>query len=282
MRLSTAQIETLLSEDVPCGDLTTRSLGIAGRMGRMTFTARQAMVLCGVEEAVRLLTVAGAEVRTMRVSGQACEEGVLLLEASGTAEALFAGWKAAQTLVEWASGVATATQRIISAARKASPAIKVLCTRKSIPFTKALSVKAVLAGGGDMHRLGLSDSIMLFPEYHGFAHPDCDFRSMIGALKARMPEQAVMVEVKSFEDAVAASEAMADVIQLEKFDPAAVERVVSAIPKRADGRPTIAAAGGINAANAETYARVGVDTLVTSAPFYAPPADVQVVISPTD
>jgi molybdenum transport protein len=78
----------------------------------------------------------------------------------------------------------------------------------------------------------------------------------------------MMVEVKSETDAFRAAEAMADVIQLEKFDPDAVKRVVEAVQKRSDGRPIIAAAGGIGAQNALVYARAGPDALITSAPYY--------------
>jgi molybdenum transport protein len=59
-----------------------------------------------------------------------------------------------------------------------------------------------------------------------------------------------------------------------------VARVVQGIKKRVDGRPVIAAAGGINAQNAGEYAKAGADTLVTSAPFYAKPVDIQVRINP--
>jgi molybdenum transport protein len=72
---------------------------------------------------------------------------------------------------------------------------------------------------------------------------------------------------------------MADVIQLEKFAPDMVARVVQCIKKRVDGRPVIAAAGAINAQNAGDYAKAGVDTLVTSALLYAKPVDIQVRIS---
>jgi molybdenum transport protein len=55
---------------------------------------------------------------------------------------------------------------------------------------------------------------------------------------------------------------------------------VHGIQKRADGRPVIAAAGGINAQNAGDYTRAGADTLVTSAPYYAKPAEIQVCLAP--
>lgn len=281
LRVADGEIERLLDEDLRFGDLTTRAPAIGDVPGRMTFTARQDLVLCGLDEASRLLARLGA--RTIRAArtGDRQAKGALLLEVEGPAGALHGGWKAAQTLMEWASGIATLTNDIVAAAKVEAPRIAVLCTRKSVPFTRQLSLKAVIAGGGEVHRLGLSDTIMLFPEHCAFLGQPVDLAAAIKILKARVPERAVMVEVTSEADAVAAASARADVIQLEKFEIAAVKRVVQLIPKGADGRPIIAAAGGINAQNAADYARSGADTLVTSAPFYAKPLDVQVRIGPS-
>jgi molybdenum transport protein len=281
LRLSDAEIERLVDDDLRFGDLTTRALGIGSRPGRISFAARGDLVLCGADEASRLLARLGATVSFVAPTGSRMETGALLLQAEGSAAALHAGWKVAQTVMEWASGVATLTHRIVCAARLVAPRIAVLCTRKSLPFTRQLSLKAVLAGGGDIHRLGLSDTIMLFPEHRAFLETPADLRAAIAALRERAPERAVMVEVNTEAEALAAAEAMADVVQLEKFAPDAVRRVVQGIRKRLDGRPVIAAAGGITVENAGDYATAGADTLVTSAPFQAKPVDIQVRIIPS-
>ena len=100
----------------------------------------------------------------------------------------------------------------------------------------------------------------------------------ITMLKECAPERAIMVEVTSEADAFGAAEAMAYVVQHEKFTPNILARVVLR-RKRVDGRPVIAAAGAINAQNAGDYAKAGADTLVTSALFYAKPVDIQVRMS---
>jgi molybdenum transport protein len=102
--------------------------------------------------------------------------------------------------------------------------------------------------------------------------------AIITKLKEYAPERAIMVEVASEADAFGAAEAMAYVVQHEKFTPNILARVVLS-RKRVDGRPVIAAAGAINAQNAGGYAKAGADTLVTSALFYAKPVDIQVCIS---
>jgi molybdenum transport protein len=148
--LSDAELTALLRDDAPFGDLTTETLRIGQARGQMVFRARVPLIVCAVEEAVRLIGLAGATARVLQPSGSALSGGEALLEARGSAVALHRGWKAAQVLVEWASGIATGTAAIVAAAQ----GLPVACTRKHVPGAKALSVKAVRAGGGTMHRLG--------------------------------------------------------------------------------------------------------------------------------
>jgi molybdenum transport protein len=162
--LSDTELTALLRDDVPFGDLTTETLGIGRARGAMVFRARQPMIVCGVEEAARLIALAGATARVLRPSGYALAGGESLLEAKGSAAALHRGWKAAQILIEWASGIATATAAIVAAAK----GLPVACTRKQAPGTKALAVKAVRAGGATLHRLGLSETLQAFPAHRAF------------------------------------------------------------------------------------------------------------------
>jgi hypothetical protein len=163
-----AEIDRLIAEDVGFGDLTTRALGIAGRPGRISFAARDPMVACATEEAGRILARLGAVPLVSVKSSTAVTPGTMLLEATGDAAALHAGWKVAQTLIEWSASIASAVREIRDAARAVTPAITVACTRKSVPLTRALSIKAVLSGGGAMHCTGLGDTILVFPEHRAF------------------------------------------------------------------------------------------------------------------
>ncbi|KQB13246.1 ModD protein [Rhodobacter capsulatus] len=267
----------LIREDVPAGDLTTRSLGLAAEAGELTMRARGAMTVACSEEAVRILQLLGAEAWIATASGRQVEGGEMLLFARGQVEALLAGWKVAQNLIEWASGLASSATAIVAAARAVNPAVTVACTRKSVPGTRALSLRAVTVGGATVHRTGLSDSVLLFAEHRAFGGDDA-LASQIARLRAICPERKVVVEVADVAEALAAAQAGAEVLQLEKFPPAQVAEVVAGLP--ADWRGHVAAAGGITAANAAAYAAAGAQVLVTSAPFTAPPRDVAVWIGP--
>ncbi|MBK1691011.1 ModD protein [Ectothiorhodospira mobilis] len=276
--LSDETLHDLLREDAPYGDLTTRALEIPRGSAWMHFTARYAMTACGLEEAARLLQLLGCSVTLKARSGDAVPADAPLLEVRGPAEALLLGWKVTQTLVEWASGISTAAARITRAAQTADPGAIVACTRKTVPGTRALSLKAITAGGAEIHRTGLSDTLLLFPEHRRVAGPRAGLEMQIRRLRARCPERRVVVEVDSHEEALQAAQAGAEVIQAEKFSLDALARLADALSDFPGVR--LAAAGGIHADNATEHVRAGARILVTSAPYTAPPRDVSVRMAP--
>ena len=269
LALTDCELAQLLRDDVPCEDLTTATSGIGEHAARLAFRARGAMVVCAVEEAARLFELGGAKVVLHAQSGLSAVKGDLLLEAQASAEVLHRVWKTAQVLVEWASGISTATAAIVSAAAS----VPVACTRKNVPGAKALSVKAVRAGGAIMHRLGLSESLLLFEEHRLYL--DEEPASTVTRIRRAEPEKKLVVEVGSVDEAIIWAKAGAEVLQLEKFTVDALAECRNRL-ERAGLRVVLAAAGGINAVNAADYVRAGADMLVSSAPYTAPPTDVQV------
>lgn len=278
IRLTDAELQALLAQDVPCGDLTTDALGIGARPGRIAFRSRRPIVLCASEEAARLLELAGARVAALLPSGTRIAPADLALAADGPAGALHRAWKVAQTLMEYASGIATATAAIVDALRAAGFDTPVACTRKNFPGTKAIAVKAVAAGGGVMHRLGLSETLLLFPEHRAFIAGH-EWEAALRRLRARCPERKLVAEAGSADEALRLAALGADVLQLEKFAPEEFAACVQAL--RAAGRAIpVAPAGGVNAGNAAAYARAGAAFLVTSAPYFAGPVDIAVALAP--
>ncbi|MGJ4994518.1 ModD protein [Bradyrhizobium sp. HKCCYLS3077] len=273
-------LEALLRDDVPYGDLTTETLGIGAEPGVMQFAARGRMVLALAEDAAALIELTGCRVELLSGSGTVLEEGAQILRAEGDAAGLLRSWKVAQTLIEIWSGVATEAAAIVGAARAVKPGIAVACTRKNVPGTKPFAVAAVKAGGAVMHRLGLSETLLVFPEHRAFLD-DVPLADIAERLRRGAPEKRLVIEVTTIEQAVAAAVAGFDVIQAEKFPPAEIGALVKRVETMAalPRRPIIAAAGGVNAGNAADYAAAGADLLVTSAPFLARPRDVQVLIS---
>lgn len=273
------ELRNWLAEDIPYGDLTTHALGIGAREGRIRFAARQPMVAACSEEAARIMALAGARVTLVVASGTALPAGGLILAAEGPAAVLHAGWKVAQTLLETTGGIATAARAIVDAVRAADSQAAVACTRKSLPGTRSLSVKAILCGGAVPHRLGLSETILLFAQHRAFCG-DASLSAIIDRLRQSAPEKKIVVEADTLDEARQIADAGADVVQIDKAPPGDV----AALRRHCEGqspRPLVAAAGGINATNAADYARAGADVIVTSAPYAARPLDVEIAMSAT-
>ncbi|MBS7813092.1 ModD protein [Roseococcus pinisoli] len=273
--LPDARLLAMLHEDIPYGDATTRGLSIGEMPGRATFATRSTMVACCVEEAERIMLLAGCRsVQRFHSSGAQIEAGSDLLLAEGSAAALHRGAKVAQTLMEVASGVATRARRILLAAREGRPHAAVACTRKHLPGTKDVMLKAIMAGGCAPHRLGLSDSVVVFPQHRAFLGRKPPYL-WVADLRASQPERKITVEAESVDEVTWFASAGVDCVQVDKLSPEQIAEAVRAMAGMSK-RPMIAATGGVNETNARAYAEAGADLLVTSAPYSAPPADISV------
>ncbi|MEO3471289.1 ModD protein [Roseomonas sp. CAU 1739] len=269
----------MLREDVPYGDLTTRGLGIAERPGEAVFRTRSTITACCVEEAERLMLLSGCTAaRRMASSGSQVEAGGDLLIAEGDAGALHRGLKVAQTLMEVTSGIATRARRILCAARQGRPGIAVACTRKHLPGAKDVMLKAIMVGGCIPHRLGLSDSVLVFAQHRAFLGRTPP-HLWVAALRAAQPERKIAVEAETVDEAMWFAAAGVDAVQLDKLSPEQVAEAVRAMASLPQ-RPLVVAAGGVTEANAAAYATAGAGLLVTSAPYAAPPADISVTLAP--
>ncbi len=272
---SEEEIDALLREDVPYFDLTTYLLGIGKEKGKMTFSARHDMVICGTEECSRLFEKFNLKVKKSLPSGSGVTAGEVFLKVEGLAESLHLTWKVAQNVLEYASGIATKTKKLVDLAREVNESVEIATTRKTFPFGKKLCIKAILAGGALPHRLGLSESVLIFENHMKFLGGLDRLLEMIPELKRRIPEKKIIVEVNSVENAFLSLSSGVDVVQLDKFS---VEDVAEVVKFRDQKFPDakVAAAGGINETNIKDYAATGVDIIVLTCAYFGKPADVKV------
>ncbi len=268
---------TILSwirEDVTLLDITTEALGIGGE-GVAELVTREPIVVACTEEAARIYRLVGARsAKVLKGSGSRAISGETLLVARGDASALHAAWRLAQNLVAICSGVATKTRRLVEKARSSGREVCIAATRKSPPGLRRIYAKAVIAGGAVLHRSGLSDSILVFDNHVAFMHGGWrELLTKIRELRGRYPFRKVGVEVHTLKEALEAVKAGAEMIQLERFKPEEVAKAVAEL-RRANPNVVIAVAGGIDEHNVAEYVRAGPDIIVTTAPYYAKPADV--------
>ncbi len=275
------EIERFIEEDVPYGDLTTSLLGIGAVRGEISFTSRENTVLCCTEEAARVLEKSGAGIFCCMESGTCIMPGVTFLKAQGPAANLHTAWKVALNLLEYGSGIATRTHAIVTKARQANPGIVVVTTRKSFPGTKKIAIKAIMAGGAMPHRLGLSETILVFGRHRSFLPGSQSFADTVSSLKKRAPEHKVIAEADSFDEALSFACSGADVVQVDKMKPEILSELAERIHRESPG-VAVSAAGGINADNASVYAATGIDIMVLSSVYFGKPSDIAVSLRPLE
>ncbi|MBK1989065.1 ModD protein [Sphaerospermopsis aphanizomenoides BCCUSP55] len=266
-------IAQLIAEDVPFLDLTTYGLNIGKELGEIAFSTRHSTTICATEEAARVFEKCGAKVEYLVESGTCLPEQKLILKASGSAEALHIGWRVALNLMEYASGIASRTKELVDAAKNVNPDVAVVTTRKCFPGTRTISMKAILAGGAIPHRLGLSETVLIFKQHLLFIDSIAQIIERINQLRKRFPEQKIAIEVETEADAWMVAEAGVDLIQFDKIPTLELGNLVTDLKQKYPSLK-LAAAGGINGENVRNYASTGVDILVTSYPYFGKPADI--------
>ncbi|MDR2160089.1 MAG: ModD protein [Treponema sp.] len=275
-------VDQWIMDDVNQGDLTTRILGIGNVRGTISFSLKQGGRVSGTEAAEKVLRRLGLEITGKGEDGIDVEDGACLISAAGKAAALHQAWKAAQNILEWSCGVAEYTAGMVKAVKAVNPAVQVGTTRKCIPGTKLLALAAVLDGGGIIHRGGAAETVLLFANHRRFLDwrgTGQDWGKVVETLRREAPEKKIVVEADTPDEAALALAAEPDILQLDKFTPRELGLIAEAAARRGS-RCIISAAGGVNKDNAAEYARAGAGLIVSSAPYYAKPADVKVVLGP--
>ncbi|MFQ5482588.1 MAG: carboxylating nicotinate-nucleotide diphosphorylase [Nitrospinaceae bacterium] len=149
-----------LEEDLGPGDVTTGSILREDAPGRAVVTAKEPLVLCGLDcfKAVFLkLDAAAVFPGSARRDGDALQTGDTLVEVEARASALLQGERTALNMVQRLSGIATLTRTF---ADRAAP-VTLLDTRKTTPGLRVFEKYAVRCGGGTNHRFGLFDAILI-------------------------------------------------------------------------------------------------------------------------
>jgi nicotinate-nucleotide pyrophosphorylase (carboxylating) len=248
--LTDAQIESWLAEDIGHHDAVNDVPGeTTGRL-----VATEAGVAAGLDAARRVFDSLDVDATVRVEAGARIDPGDTVLDVEGDARSVLRGERVAVNVAGHASGVATATRAAVDAARAVDDDVRVACTRKTTPGLRGVEKRAVVAGGGDTHRLTLSHVAMVKDNHVAEL-------GLVGAVE-RVRERVsfatkIEVEVERPEDGARAAEAGADVVLFDNLPPAAVERGVDLLPAGVLAE----ASGGIGLEDVPDYAGTGVDVV---------------------
>ncbi|WP_049926309.1 carboxylating nicotinate-nucleotide diphosphorylase [Halopiger goleimassiliensis] len=250
--ITDAQVERWLREDVGHHDVTNQVPGeTSGRL-----VAKESGVVAGLEAATAVFDYLDVAVRDRLAEGTAVEPGDELLRVYGPAREVLRGERVAVNLAGHASGIATRTNAAVERARTESEAVRIAATRKTTPGLRGLEKRAVVAGGGDTHRLDLSHMVMVKDNHIA----EMGLEGAVEQFRERTSFATKLdVEVESVDDAPRAAEAGADVVLLDNMSPAETRQAVEAL---ADYEGVLAeASGGITLETVADYAATGVDVI---------------------
>lgn len=271
-------IDDMIKEDMPYMDITTALLGIDDKMGKISYYSRSSGVVSGVSVAEKIFKKLGAEVKFALKDGTKVNEGDKILESFGSAEILHAGRKVSLNTLEYLSGISSMCSQMVEKARKINPNVMLAATRKSMPLTRQLVTLAFLAGGIEPHRLGLSETILIFKQHLEFSGGFDNLENAVKNSSHKSYEKKIILETENYDDSIKALHyKFISGLQLDKLNPEEVGKIVQE-RNRINKNITIIAAGGIKLSNIEEYAASMADVIVSSSFFHAAPMDIKVVM----
>ena len=250
-----AAIRAALEEDMPFGDVSTMSVMPESRPGRVQLIAKQDGVIAGLGVFARVFALIdpAVTVNALVADGDEVTSDQHLATVEGDVRVLLEGERVALNYLQRMSGVATYTHRIVASLVAAGAKTRLVCTRKTTPGLRLFEREAVRMGGGNLHRYGLSDAVMLKDNHIDAAG---GITPAVAAARATAPFTAkVEVECETLDMVREAVEAGADIIRLDNMDHATMAEAISII----DGRATTEASGNVTAENVTGYADLGVD-----------------------
>ena len=260
------ELLAMVYDDVGMYDLTAEYLEVdTTALGEVTFFTREDTVCAGVNVAKRMCELFGATIVFAQRDGLHVKASEPLLVVRGNGVELLKMHKVAQNVLEYSCGIAKRTNKMVTYAKEVAPDIEIATTRKHIVGAKKLSINAAIAGGGIPHRLGLYDSILIFPYYFAFKE-NKEWKSK------KFSEKKIGFEAKSIEEALLYVKDV-DMIQLDKEEPSVLKKSIEQL-RALNPRILIALAGGINEHNIREYAACFPDVIVSSAPYFAKPVDI--------
>jgi nicotinate-nucleotide pyrophosphorylase (carboxylating) len=266
-------IERALAEDVGSGDVTTTTLVPAGARGRATLTQKAPGVIAGLDVAAAVFAHVDPDVVfTPRVEEGVWRDGGLVAEVEGATRSILTGERVALNFLQRLSGVATLTARYAQAV--AGTRARILDTRKTTPGLRALEKRAVVAGGGTNHRVGLYDAILVKENHSAMAGGVGEAtRRALAAADGLLVE----VECATLDEVQAAVDAGAPRILLDNMSLDELREAVAVVA----GRAELEASGGVSLDTVRGIAETGVDFISVGALTHSAPAlDISLILEP--
>ena len=267
--LMTADIESLiniaLEEDIHSGDITTRNIISPGQLGEAELTAKETLILSGLEIFKTLflkLDSGTAFLSEPFKDGDTLEKGSTIIKFRCDGVKILEGERSGLNILQWLSGIATLTRKYVD---KAQPVI-VLDTRKTTPGLRVFEKYAVCCGGGTNHRFGLYDAVMIKDNHIKSA--GSIFQAVEKVREALGNKNTIEVETQNLDEVQDALDNNVDIIMLDNMSIDCIREAIKVI----DGRAKVEISGGVNLESLEEISKTGADFVSVGALTHSAPA----------
>ena len=254
------RIKEFLDEDIGYGDITSSTLIPEEQTAKGTLYFKEPGITSGLVEAATVFEILGCQVTVHSKDGEAVKEKQVLLSVNGHARALLMGERLALNIVGRMAGIATQTTKVVNSVKEKNHKTRVAATRKTLPGMREFDKRAVVHGGGDPHRFGLDDCVLIKDNHLELVPSVTEAikRARDGISFTKMVE----IEVRSLEDAEEAAREGADIIMLDNIAAPEIKEWLGELDKKGLREGFIyEASGGITFENAANYAAAGVDII---------------------
>ena len=256
-------IEASLAEDIGPGDVTTLATVPENLQATAAITAREPIVVAGAAFAIEAFRTLSRELDAVEqcADGDRIPPGSSILNVRGQARAILTAERVALNFLQRLSGIATLTRLFVDAI--AGSKAKILDTRKTTPGWRRFEKYAVACGGGENHRFGLHDMVLIKDNHLAALRAEQPNAIAAAVARARKayPKLKVEVEADNLKQVTQAVEAGADVILLDNMPPEALRAAVQLVK----GRAKLEASGGVNLDTVRSIAETGVDYISVGA-----------------
>jgi nicotinate-nucleotide pyrophosphorylase (carboxylating) len=245
-------IQRALAEDVGSGDVTTNSIVPVDAGMRGQVIAKQSGIIAGLDiaRAVYLAVDPQVDFQSLIEEGQSVENRQVLARVDGLTRSLLTAERTALNFLGRMSGIATLTHRFVQAA--AGTKAVILDTRKTAPGLRTVDKLAVVRGGGQNHRIGLFDMILIKDNHIDYAGSITEAVRRARRAASGLP---VEVEARTIADVQEALEIGVERILLDNMSP---EMMRAAVELTA-GRAKLEASGNVSLETVRRIAETGVD-----------------------
>jgi nicotinate-nucleotide pyrophosphorylase (carboxylating) len=276
-------IDKALAEDFgSAGDLTSQALIPADAMGDAEFVARSSGIVCGIGVCAMIIAKHGAEatLRTFHRDGEFVNRGEILASIQGSARTILGLERTCLNFLGHLSGISTLTHQFVQAV--AGTSCTILDTRKTLPGWRRLAKFAVRCGGGQNHRMGLFDAILIKDNHLALCsgqEAGCQFGIEQAVHVARQWSQrhglskgmaTIEVEVTSVELYRRAIAAHPDIVLLDNMELNSLRQCVQIRNEQAP-KILLEASGGVTLATVSEIAQTGVDRISIGALTHSAP-----------